>query len=377
MSNPGDSAALAELAAYLRGLKARSNQSYKALAARSGAGSSTLHRYCSGDQFPADFRVLRSFASICGANADELSCLHRLWATANAARGLELESVTVARSGAALGSQPGGAAAPDRPGVEPEPHPARQTDPEPPSPGAELGEHRVGQGSRRSKRLAVVAGLAIAVLVAVGAVAWSAYGQGLASLRQSGNDPTNGELLFSKACEAPVSMGEHDQCVEEVQRLLKKAGTTISVDADFGPETLRRVTAFQVLAGLTPRSVVDDQTKKALYAGKVSLRTWSPAQVERRIRQVFADEPDRAVAIAKCQSQLDPLYVLPNVDTSRNWGVFQISDRRLRELGGTPRRALDPAWNIWAARQLSRAHHGFGDWPHCDAAYLAARSGSS
>ncbi|WP_240746940.1 peptidoglycan-binding protein [Cryptosporangium phraense] len=182
--------------------------------------------------------------------------------------------------------------------------------------------------------------------------------------------PRDTGLLFSQACQGPISMGQHDSCVEEVQRLLAKTGTKIGIDADFGPETLRRVTAFQVLAGLPVKGVVDDDTKRALYQGGVSMRSWTPAQVEKHIREVFPEEPDRAVAIAKCQSTLDPFWVLPNVDTSRNWGIFQISDRRLRELDGTPRRAFDPDWNIWAARELWRMHHGFrDDWPYCDQSF--------
>ncbi|MFG1920607.1 helix-turn-helix domain-containing protein [Cryptosporangium sp. NPDC048952] len=75
----GPAAESAGVAVYLRGLKALSNQSYKALARRAGVGSSTLHRYCSGEQFPIDYRTVRSFAAACGADADELRCLERLW----------------------------------------------------------------------------------------------------------------------------------------------------------------------------------------------------------------------------------------------------------------------------------------------------------
>ncbi|MFI5955441.1 peptidoglycan-binding protein [Cryptosporangium sp. NPDC051539] len=222
----------------------------------------------------------------------------------------------------------------------------------------------MGSSDRRRGWL-VAAGVAlVAVLVASGFAMRSAAEPDRATA------PKDTGLLFSEACQGPISMGQHDSCVEEVQRLLAKTGTKIGVDADFGPETLRRVTAFQVLAGLPVKGVVDDNTKRALYAGGVSMHSWSPAQVETRIREVFPEEPDRAVAIAKCQSTLDPFWVLPNVDTSRNWGIFQISDRRLRELDGTPRRAFDPDWNIWAARELWRMHHGFRfDWPYCDQAF--------
>jgi hypothetical protein len=80
------------------------------------------------------------------------------------------------------------------------------------------------------------------------------------------------------------------------------------------------------------------------------------------------------VAIADCQSFLDPLHILPNTNGTRNWGLFQISDARLRELGGTPREALDPEWNIQAARKLWSRDRDFGDWPHCERAAEAPRS---
>lgn len=156
--------------------------------------------------------------------------------------------------------------------------------------------------------------------------------------------------------------------MREVQTLLVAAKGRLSVDGDFGPETLRRLTAFQVLAGVSARNVVDEETKKALYGHKVSMATWSPDKVSKRIREVFVEDPDTAVAIARCASFLDPLWVLPNTNGSRNWGVFQISDARLRELDGTPLRAFDPEWNIQAAHRLWNAHRDFHDWPSCEAA---------
>src|SRR5438045_8650657 len=93
-----------------------------------------------------------------------------------------------------------------------------------------------------------------------------------------------------------------------------------------------------------------------------------------RMRAVFPEEPDRAVASARCQSCLDPLWVLPNTNGSRNWGVFQISDVRLAELGGTPLLAYDPDWNIRAARRLWAVRQDFRDWPACDAAHAGASS---
>lgn len=95
-------------------------------------------------------------------------------------------------------------------------------------------------------------------------------------------------------------------------------------------------------------------------------------KVRQHIRAVFTDAPDAAVAIADCQSFLDPLHILPNTNGTRNWGLFQISDLRLRELGGTPRQALDPEWNIRAAERLWSKKRDFHDWPNCERAVKGA-----
>lgn len=303
-----------KFAAYLRMLKDRSGQGYERLGRQAGASGSSLHRYCSGKSVPADYRVVHSFAKVCGASAEELRELHQLWALADAGRD---------------GEEP------------PAEHPA------PP---------------RHRRWWFVPVAVAIVVLLAGGLFWITADGSGPPPGRYADR------VLFSTACQPPVSMGQHDECVTEVQNLLVAAHGRLAVDGSFGPETLRRVTAFQVLAGLPARGVVDEATKNALYDHRTSMAGWAPAAVEQRIRAVFTETPDTAVAIARCASFLDPLWVLPNTNGSRNWGVFQISDGRLLELGGTPRQAFDPAWNIDAAHRLWRAHHDFHDWPACSAA---------
>ncbi|GAB3164021.1 helix-turn-helix domain-containing protein [Amycolatopsis stemonae] len=307
-----------KFAAYLRMLKDRSGQGYERLGKQAGASGSSLHRYCSGKSVPADYRVVHSFAKVCGASADELRELHQLWALADAGRVDEVAPEHV----------------------------------EAPS--------RREWYSRRRGYLAVA--VAVVVLLAGGLV-W---------VTADGSEPAVGRyadrMLFSPACQPPVSMGQHDECVTEVQNLLVAAQGRLSVDGSFGPETLRRVTAFQVLAGLPARGVVDDATKNALYDHRTSMAGWPTTVVEQRIRAVFTEAPDTAVAIARCASFLDPLWVLPNTNGSRNWGVFQISDARLLDLGGTPRQAFDPVWNIDAAHRLWRVDHDFHDWPSCSAA---------
>ncbi|GAA3828185.1 helix-turn-helix domain-containing protein [Streptomyces coacervatus] len=331
-------------------LKDRSGRGYDRLGKEAGVSGSSLHRYCSGLGVPTDYRVVHAFAKVCGASAEELRELHRLWALADTDR--DVPAVTAKEN--------------PEPDV-PEPAVPAQANPGPDditpleiTPEATGEPRRARLPEKLSSRAAILAAVVTVLLVA--GFVW------LPSEGPAGGSAAVGDkLLYSPAC-ATVSMGEHDECVREVQRLLVRAKGKLAVDSDFGPETLRRVTAFQVLAGVTARGVVDEDTKKALYAQKASMTTWSPAKVAKRIREVFVEDPDTAVAIARCASFLDPLYVLPNTNGSRNWGVFQISDARLRDLDGTPLRAFDPDWNIKAAHRLWSVRHDFHDWPSCQAA---------
>ncbi|MFD8229698.1 peptidoglycan-binding protein [Streptomyces massasporeus] len=239
------------------------------------------------------------------------------------------------------------------------------------APGVEPSPRPTGWSRRRRLRASLLA----AAVVAAVSVSVSVLTNGRSPSGGGGGGSTGEDRpLFSANCSPVIAMGQHDECVREVQRLLHAKGADIGVDGDFGPQTLRRVTAFQVLAGLQPNGVVGEPTKEALYTSRVRMGVWSPQKVRKRVREVFPEVPDKAVAIADCQSFLDPLHILPNTNGTRNWGLFQISDARLRELRGTPRQALDPEWNIQAARKLWSRDRDFGDWPHCERAADAPRS---
>ncbi|MFJ9539758.1 helix-turn-helix domain-containing protein [Streptomyces sp. NPDC101225] len=352
------SARTEKFAAHLRMLKDRSGRGYDRLGKETGVSGSSLHRYCSGRSVPGDYRVVHAFAKVCGASSDELRELHRLWALADSDRDATAVPDEETPRPRPVREVPVAQGAPAAP-VQPAPGPRDDTLPEPAS-GRGPVPLRSRLPGRLSSRLAVLAAV-VAVLLVAGFV-WLPPGHPADASAAAGE-----KVLDSPAC-ATVSMGQHDACVREVQSLLVRAKGRLAVDGDFGPETLRRVTAFQVLAGVTARGVVDEATRKALYARKVSMATWSPAKVARRIREVFVEDPGTAVAIARCASFLDPLWVLPNTNGSRNWGVFQISDARLLDLHGTPLRAFDPEWNIQAAHRLWSVRHDFHDWPSCEAA---------
>ena len=74
------------LASQLRFLKERAGLSFEALAKRTGAGKSSLHRYCAGKKVPVDPGVIYAFAQACGASRGELQELHKLWAVADIGR---------------------------------------------------------------------------------------------------------------------------------------------------------------------------------------------------------------------------------------------------------------------------------------------------
>ncbi|WP_405821270.1 helix-turn-helix domain-containing protein [Streptomyces sp. NBC_01390] len=341
-----------QLAATLRALKNRSGLSYEALAKRTDIAGSTLHRYCKGTSVPQDYGSVHRLGTVCGASPDELRSLHRLWALADTAR-LKESGESSAESDAEGSAEPNGEAGGE---VRTETGGA-VTDPV----ADEIPATPAPTPMRRSRYSVVAA--AVAAVVTLGVSAW------VLSTQEASSDSHDDRVLFSSGCRSVVAMGEHDTCVHEVQQLLHDKGADIGVDSDFGPQTLRRVTAFQVFAGLPPNGIVDDATKKALYSSpNVRMNVWSPEKVRQRIRTVFKEEPAKAVAIADCQSFLDPLHILPNTNGTRNWGVFQISDARLRDLGGTPRQALDPAWNITAAKRLWDRNHDFHDWPNCERA---------
>lgn len=81
------------------------------------------------------------------------------------------------------------------------------------------------------------------------------------------------------------------------------------------------------------------------------------------IRETFPEEPDKAVAIARCESGLKPdAYNPTNRNGSVDRGLFQINsihDERLEELGLDPWKLED---NVAFARILYDETGGFHHW---------------
>ncbi|MGP3940527.1 helix-turn-helix domain-containing protein [Streptomyces sp. 6N106] len=383
MSGTGDVEEFAEL---LRELKSRTNRSYAALATRSGVSGSALHRYCSGTSVPGDYEVIARFGKVCGAGSEELLELHRRWVLADAERKRDVSrapaAVSAARTGPARSAVPPVSrgeteAGPDgeTEAGEREPEAEAEAEAEPgPLPSASDPAPEPASAPPPWRRRPLIAVLALAVVSAGVAVALL-VGKALTSPDGSAG-ASDGRLLLSSRCPVVVSMGQSDACVHELQSLLARAGGELDIDGAFGPATQMRVVVFQLRSGLTANGSVDERTKRALYENEGKpLDTWTPERVTRRIREVFTEDPERAVGIADCASYLDPLYTLPNANATRNWGVFQLYDGTLRKLGGTREQALDPDWNIRAAHRLWALTHDFSAWKACDRAYRAGSKG--
>ena len=426
-------ARVSEFAEALRGLKERTPHSYETLATGMGVSRSTLHRYCAGKAVPAEFEPVRRLAEQAEASPQDVAELRRLWELATGHRTGEVEKPVVAEPAAedpatadpeedADGPQDGSPAVtrsapptdlaasdtdtPDEVPTDEAPTDEGSTD-EGSTDGAAPADSRADappvrdpargdpsaetvvstppdEGGRarggRRRRGYVAAGALAAVLA------------GVLFAQSSGSDEDTDDaklakerLLLSAECEELISVGQEGTCVQELQTLLSKAGATIGVDSSFGPETTRRVLAFQLKAGLDVDGLVGDDTKRALYeatepdkrapdgesekrasgAADVDLSSWDQERVRKKIREVFDEAADDAVKLAACQSQLDPLHIVPHEDESRSWGLFQFPDALLSKLGGGPEKALDPSWNITAAHKLWAKDRSFADLPKC------------
>lgn len=258
------------LAAQLRALKERSGLSYDALAQRAGISRSSLHRYCAASSVPQDYGVLHRIATACGAASGELRELHRLWALADAERERRVPQEEAGEEAAP--------AAPVSADADQEPATVSRTLPTqgPASaPGNREPTPKRGQLPANRRAIALTAVAAVTVL---GTVGWA---MSLTSGPDEKAEKSDSRTLFSSVCSPVVSMGQHDECVREVQTLLDRHGADIDVDGDFGPQTLRRVTAFQVITGLPPNGVVTTATKTALYESKARMDTWSPEEARR------------------------------------------------------------------------------------------------
>lgn len=102
--------------------------------------------------------------------------------------------------------------------------------------------------------------------------------------------------------------------------------------------------------------------KRALYAESTRFPAWPRDEVERGLRVSFPEDPDGAVRIASCLSELDPYWIFGYPDGSRRWGLFQFSDRELKALGAGPSAGLSLEWSVETARTIWSRTRDFSYW---------------
>ncbi|GGO23540.1 peptidoglycan-binding protein [Micromonospora parathelypteridis] len=201
--------------------------------------------------------------------------------------------------------------------------------------------------ARRWRRLAVLAVLGVLTVGASGA------------LRPGGTDTADGSP--TDGCPAVLQQGMSGPCVLDLQERLVAGGLDVPVDGWFGSDTTGRVMAFQALDGLPVSGIVDGRVLDELSDTRVPA-TWPEERIGTYLRGVFPEDPTGAVQVARCLSGLDPYRVEVVADGARRWGLFQFSDMELSRLGVDRPTALDPGWNIRAARDVWSRTGGFDHW---------------
>ncbi|MFK3982940.1 peptidoglycan-binding protein [Micromonospora sp. NPDC050397] len=345
-----------EFVALLRQLRDDSGLTYREIERRAVAAGhwlprSTLATLLSRTTLPREELVV-ALLTACGTPSSELERWRRV------------------RQELADGSRV--AVGPDRP--TPTPTPTPNAEPEPVS----VGPGRGAAGAVAADGVTATAAGAAAgrrrprwrwsrlAMIAVGFVMVTALaGAGLVTLeppadarRPSGATP----LLLSDDCPETLAIGAVSKCVQDLQERMRIRGLDLPADGWFGPHTKMRVMAFQALSDLPPTSIVDEETKRALYAESIPLPTWSKDEVERALRASFPEDPDGAVRVASCLSELDPYWIFGYSDGSRRWGLFQFSDRELKASGVGPPEGLSLGWSVATARTIWSRTRDFSHW---------------
>jgi hypothetical protein len=136
-------------------------------------------------------------------------------------------------------------------------------------------------------------------------------------------------------------------------------GTPQSIHVLNPVASIQLATPIVVPSNITPIPLVTPTTPAIIASVKTYIQTYFPA-----------NEVNKAIAIASCESGLNPSEVsAPNANGSRDWGVFELND------GGTLEnllaessfsttnlvQALNPQWNVQAAALLF-SQRGWAPW---------------
>ncbi|MBM0231559.1 peptidoglycan-binding protein [Micromonospora sp. STR1_7] len=306
-------------------------------------------------------RTVVAFLAACGTTAAEIERWVALRRDIEARLGEREHGETWAAQPAARATEESPAAE-ETPATEETPaaaDPPAAVDPsailEPPRAGDPPAPRRPTPRAPRSARRR----LRLAVFALLGALTVGASGV-LVSQQGGPDGPTEG-------CPLVLRQGMYGPCVLNLQERLVASGLPVAADGWFGPDTTSRVIAFQALGGMPVSGTADGQVLDELAGDPVATTVWPEDRIGKYVRELFPEDPARAVELARCLSGLDPYRVEVQADGSRRWGLFQFSDMELSRFGVDRRTALDPGWNIRAARGVWSRTGGFGHW-HCESA---------
>ncbi|WP_422739519.1 peptidoglycan-binding protein [Micromonospora sp. WMMD729] len=324
-----------EYVASLRDVRRRSGLTYREVAQRASAAGhwlppSTLATMLGRTTLPRE-RTVTALLAACGTSAPEIE------------RWLDLHRDIEARLCEPM--RPTG-----RPASGESTHPA-PPDSAPVAVEA-TGPRRSTDRPRSARRRLPLGALALVGALTVGALLPAGDGM---TPRSSGTGS-------SGPCPLVLRQGMYGPCVLDLQERLAASGLRVPVDGWFGPDTTSRVIAFQALHSLEVSGTVDRQVLDALQDSAVSPVAWTENRISKYLRARFPEDPSEAVRLARCLSGLDPLRVEVTADGSRRWGLFQFSDTELSRLGVDRRTALDPGWNIGAARDIWARTGDFRHW---------------
>ncbi|MGH1553438.1 hypothetical protein ACRAWF_20140 [Streptomyces sp. L7] len=169
-------------------------------------------------------------------------------------------------------------------------------------------------------------------------------------------------------------MGQHDDCVREVHDPRRRRARR-HTRRRRGPRARRPCRRPRSRCWRVPpaaRAVIDDATKKALYAQEGEHDDVAPAKVAKPIREVFVEDPDTAVAVARCAAAPRPSCACTGPTPTAAAPATRCGpDLRPPSAGAgrPPLRAFDPrVEHQGGPPPVEPAKHDFHDWPSCEAA---------
>ncbi|MBE1491001.1 peptidoglycan-binding protein [Plantactinospora soyae] len=163
------------------------------------------------------------------------------------------------------------------------------------------------------------------------------------------------ETSAAALCDVDPEYGETGGCVERLQRRLNElgpdCGNQLSVDGAFGAATRMRVFAFQGRNRITMTGDVGSVTRSKLANPDQGLSVGCDSTVESQIHAVFPDSiANKAVRVARCESEFNPIAVGLNTNGTKDVGVFQFN------AGGTCRNTCrEQPWRSCSSRPTCRA----------------------